>query len=293
MDDNRKRQYFAELAPKYNILTGNTTQDIFAKWLDSTADTLEITSSSIIHDNASGPGTATQVLVEHATKADTLPTVVATDYAPGMINHLNNIIASQSASKPAWTKVSARVIDSSDLSSIPDDHFTHSISNFSLFTITNPIQSLRETYRTLAPGGTAVVLLWKRYAVQDILARAQDIVKGEGYAKEHAVPVNGPQYFEEGIVERQMAEAGFEIERMATSVVEYVLKESEVGSADRWKWGGLVEYLTGSSIAAGSTRGWSEEEVSRWPVAVNEALKGEQTEYGGVKFESWVTVAKK
>ncbi|KAK5082858.1 hypothetical protein LTR05_006739 [Lithohypha guttulata] len=281
MSEERKQQYFGELAPRYSHLTGDTTQDLFAKFLES--HPLDISSSSIIHDNAAGPGTATEILVQRAAPSGVSPRIVATDYSAGMIARLEEI-------KTAWPEVTveAKVIDSSDLSCFEKDYFTHSINNFSLFTFTHPVQSLKETYRTLKPSGTAVVLVWKLFAVQGLLATAQDIVKGPGYAKANAIPVNGAQYYQEGFVSKQLVEAGFEKKKLETIVVEHVLKED-----DRTKWDGLFEFMTKSSIAASSIKGWSPDEAASWPDAIKQAIATETQKHGGVKFEAWVTVAKK
>lgn len=284
MNEERKQQYFAELAPKYHIFTGNTTKDIFTEFLEE--NDLGIHDSSIIHDNGAGPGTATQALITYSAARDRSPTVFVTDYASGMIEALQSIKGNEVDKETRWEKVHAKVCNSADLSNFEDDYFTHSINNFSLFTMTSPVQCLRETYRTLKPNGTAAVLLWKRYAVQDLLAAAQDIVKGDGYAAANAVPVNGPQYYEEGVVEKQMVEAGFAKDKMNTVMRSLILKEGD-------NWDGLVQYLSSSSIADGSTRGWTEEEKGKWNAAILQAMQKEKAVNGGVKFFSWITVAKK
>lgn len=290
MNEERKQQYFAELAPKYDKLTGNTTQDIFARFLDSYGPKLKITSSSIIHDNASGPGTATQVLVQQAATTGTSPTIIATDYAPGMIETLNTIKATQTTSNLAWNNVTANTCNSDDLSSYPDSHFTHSISNFSLFTITNAVKSLSETRRTLKSDGKACVLLWKRYAVQQLLAATQDHIKGPGYAAKNAVSVNGPQYFQREVVPDQLIEAGFVKEKIETWQMDHIVTDT---GEDKEKWEGLYQFMISTSVAVGSTRGWSEEESARWNEAVMWAMEEERKAYGGLRFEAWVSVAKK
>ncbi|KAK5944992.1 hypothetical protein PMZ80_002195 [Knufia obscura] len=285
MNEERKQQYFAELAPNYHTLTGNTTQDIFAQFLDTYSPKLNITSTSTVHDNAAGPGTATQVLVQR----DNAPKIIATDYAPGMIDTLNSIKSANTSANPAWENVTTKVCNSDDLSEYADGTFTHSISNFSLFTITNAVKSLSETHRTLKPDGVAVVLLWKRYAIQSLLAAAQDDVKGAGYAAKNAVPVNGPQYFERDVVPNQVVEAGFEQSKIETWQMDLVVDDE----AQKEKWDGLYQFMTSTSVAMGSTRGWSEEEAGRWNEAVRWAMGEEKREFGGLKFEAWVSVARK
>lgn len=286
MNEERKQQYFAELASRYSLVTGNATQDVFAKFLD--LEDLGLTNQSVVHDNAAGPGTATQVLVHRAASTKVAPSIIATDYAPNMIHTLEEIKAAETTTNQAWSKVTPLVIDSANLSQFEDGYFTHSINNFSLFTITQAVQSLRETHRTLKSGGTAAVLLWKRFAIESMLASAQDFVKGEGYAKKHAVPLNGPQYFQEGVVKSQLIEAGFSDDKVKTFVIEHVLTEEE-----KWKTDGLYQFMTSTSVAAGSTKGWTEEEAKAWLNAVRNAMTKEVESFGGIKFEAWVTVAQK
>jgi len=290
MNEERKQQFFSELAPEYAKLTGNTTQDIFGKFLDTYGPKLKITSSSIIHDNTAGPGTAAQVLVQRAATTGVKPTIVATDYAPSMIETLNRIKAAGAPTDLAWNNVTAHVCNSDDLSTYSDDYFTHSISNFSLFTITNAVKSLTETRRTLQPSGTASILLWKRFAVPALLDAAQDHIKGAGYAAKNAVPVNGPQYFQREAVPNQLVEAGFEPSRIETWQIDHFVTDQ---GDNKEKWDGLYQFMTSTSIAAASTKGWSEEESGRWSEAVRSAMDEEHKQFGGLKFEAWVSVARK
>lgn len=290
MNEERKRQYFAELAPNYADLTSNTTQDVFAMFLESYGAKLNLTSSSVIHDNASGPGTATQVLVQHATNTGITPQIVATDYAANMIEELLKLKSREISSNPVWNNVTATVLNSSDLSNVPDNHFSHSTSNFSLFTVTEAVKSLRETYRTLQPGGTAVILLWKRFTIESLLAAAQDHIKGPGYAAAHAVPVNGPQYYQKATVPDQLVEAGFDASKIETWQMDIVVLES-----DEKRWDGVFKFMTSTSVSAGSTRGWTESEVRAWKDAARWAMSEEskKSKTDGIKFEAWINVVRK
>lgn len=116
-------EYFTALAKDYARQTGNSTHDLFRAALDELSKF--ITPESIIHDNAAGPGTATSVLLEKYGPSD-LPTTLVTDFNAAMISE------AQTMYRPVG-KVTAEVMDSHSLS-FPNDHFTHSILNFSIFT---------------------------------------------------------------------------------------------------------------------------------------------------------------
>ncbi|KAJ9495743.1 hypothetical protein H2202_008786 [Exophiala xenobiotica] len=302
-----KHRYFTEIAPTYAQVTGNTTLDLFGQVLTH-RDGLSITSESIVHDNAAGPGTATEALIAWCHEHDVSPPrkIVVTDYVPAMIEACE---ARLIKSKPkhhgdadadadallgqSKSDVALSVTDSSNLKDLADDDtFTHSICNFSIFNLTDPVQCLREMHRTLQAGGTVVVTCWKRFAVEEVLAAAQRIVKGEEWANAHRIPAAGPQFAQEGYTAGLVREAGFAADTVETFALEKLVTAEEGGDgSDNWR--GLYEFLTTSSLKNAATRDWSEEEVAKWPHAVEAAMQQEKESCGGLRFEAWVVIARK
>ncbi|KAK5192979.1 hypothetical protein LTR92_007273 [Exophiala xenobiotica] len=328
-----KHRYFTEIAPTYAQVTGNTTLDLFGQVLTH-RDGLSITSESIVHDNAAGPGTATEALIAWCHEHDVSPPrkIVVTDYVPAMIEACE---ARLIKSKPkhhgdadadadallgqSKSDVALSVTDSSNLKDLADDDtFTHSICNFSIFNLTDPVQCLREMHRTLQAGGTVVVTCWKRFAVEEVLAAAQRIVKGEEWANAHRIPAAGPQFAQEGYTAGLVREAGFAADTVETFALEKLVTpvadpdpdpdpvpqkgdegegggdESESESeSEPDNWRGLYDFLTTSSLKNAATRDWSEEEVAKWPDAVEAAMQQEKESFGGLRFEAWVAIARK
>jgi ubiquinone/menaquinone biosynthesis C-methylase UbiE len=234
--DEARRKYFTFIAPQYGRLTGNSTRDTFASLLKQ--QDLGITHTSVIHDNAAGPGTATEAVIRWCEERDVLPTIIVTDYIPEMIQTLEQL-KQRHADSQLWQSVQGKVVDSLDLSEFPDDYFTHAINNFSLATFgskSQQEQALKEAYRTLAPGGLAVFLTWKRFAPAEFMSEAQRHIKGDEWAQAHLVRVNGPEHLEEGHLAKTMVEAGFPVDGMRTTVVSSLLGHG----AD---WDGLFEFL--------------------------------------------------
>jgi len=283
--DAMKRRYFTEIAPRYAQMTGNATRDVWGEILQT--QDLGITSDSVIHDNAAGPGTATEALIDRfRSRGEPAPQIVVTDYVPAMIEAFEAL--RKGGTPSSWNNVEAKVVDSADLSEFEDGTFSHSICNLSVFTFTRPAECLREMHRTLTAGGVAVVTSWKRFAAAELMAAAQNIVKGAGWSEAHAVPVNGPEWFEEGYTARMVAEAGFPADQTDTLVVRHVVQK-RAGS----DWDGLYGFLTDSSVKDAATREWTEEELGRWPEAVQEAMQKEAEAFGGVLFEAWAVIARK
>ncbi|KIW51731.1 hypothetical protein PV05_10420 [Exophiala xenobiotica] len=283
-----KHRYFTELAPKYSQFTGNTTRDLFNEVLDH-RNGLSISSDSVVHDNAAGPGTAAEALITwcHKHNSAATPKIVVTDYVPAMIEACEAIRATKHQDDALWQSVALAVTDSADLKDYGDNYFTHSICNFSIFNLTHPDKCLQEMRRTLQPGGTAVVTCWKRFAAEDLLSAAQRVVKGDEWANAHRIPAAGPQYLEEGYTARLVQDAGFPSDTVET----FALKKVVAEGGDDWR--GLYEFLTTSSLKNAATREWSEEELAKWPDAVAAAMQKEKDSFGGLLFEAWVVIARK
>jgi ubiquinone/menaquinone biosynthesis C-methylase UbiE len=130
-----------------------------------------ITSTSIIHDNASGPGTVAREIMSHFPHAPR-PTIRTTDFPEVMISGLQEDIASM-----GWQEsILASIMDSESLA-FDDDTFTHSITNFALFILPSPEKAARDIFRTLKPGGTAALTAWKANGFVDLIHRTQKRIR--------------------------------------------------------------------------------------------------------------------
>lgn len=279
-----RRSLFNLIAPNYAIVTGNSTRDTFAQLLEE--QDLGITDSSVIHDNAAGPGTATEALVSWCAARSLAPKIVVTDYIPAMIDNFAKVKSDNEKFHPKiWRNIEASVVDAADLSRYSDGEFTHSICNFSIFAFGELEKSVREIRRTLQPGGVAVFTAWKRFAVGDVMSFAQDHIKGSGWAAAHPLPVQGVQFMEEGYMARAVARMGFEEANLTTSFSTAIIKEGK-------DWDGLFGFMISQSSIAMPTTGWTEDEVGKWPEAIKAAMLEEKKNFGGVKFEAWNVVAR-
>ncbi|KAF4634570.1 hypothetical protein G7Y89_g3538 [Cudoniella acicularis] len=145
---------FSKAASEYEKQSAGVTRLISQQVLPLL---LPITASSVIHDNACGPGIVALDILALADKAGTPPpTIYATDFNQAMITKLQSIIDEKSLKT-----LTAQVMDGSDLSSFADDMFTHSITNFGIFAFPDPVAGARHILRTLKPGGIAAITVWK------------------------------------------------------------------------------------------------------------------------------------
>ena len=266
-------EYFSALAGNYAKQTGNTTRQLFDASFDDINAVLPITKDSIVHDNAAGPGTATSILVDRLSADPGVPKILVTDNVPPMVMGATD-------SFKVWPQIEAKVLDSLNLEGIPDDHFTHSILNFSIFTFVDPLKGLQEIHRTLQPGGLAALITWKHFGAGHIIHAAQALVRPDL----PPMRMPHPEFFEEGVLAKLAVEAGFAESNLKKSQKSIVINGVDLE--------GLKGFMLGDFVKP-ARAGWTPEEESQWPEAIEKALKKELDEFGGVRFQSWVVLATK
>ncbi|EWG40793.1 hypothetical protein FVEG_03067 [Fusarium verticillioides 7600] len=265
--------YFSAFAANYLQQTGRSTYRVLDLAFDSIQATKPITKDSAIHDNAAGPGIAALVVVDRLA-ADDVPRILVTDNVPPMVQAARESFTS-------FPQIEAKVLDSQNLEGIPDERFTHSILNFSVYTLADPVKGVQEIYRTLQPGGLAVISCWKRFGVGELIHAAQAIVRPD------LAPLKmpHPEFFEPGVLENTTIKAGFDSSKFKLVEDSIVVSGTELED-------GLKKFMLGDLMRP-ARAGYTDEEEKKWPEAVEEVLKKEVENHGGIKFESWVLLARK
>lgn len=267
--------YFSHLAKGYNRNTANTTLDIFADVLKNEIQTSRnpINSSSIVHDNAAGPGIATAGILETLDKADVPKEILISDNNDVMVTG-----ARESFDLPA---VQSKNLDAHDLSSLEDSTFTHSITNFSIFTFQNPEAAMAEVFRTLKPDGVAVVTSWERFAILPLVHETQKALRPDL----PLMPVPGPRFFEDGELEKVLATAGFQTGNMK-SLKRDITVSNEDGIA------GLKEFMKGPFMAR-AKENYTPEDLAKWSETIDTVVENEIATNGGVQFKAFIVIASK
>ncbi|KAF4943927.1 hypothetical protein FGADI_13008 [Fusarium gaditjirri] len=265
--------YFSAFAANYLQQTGRSTYHVLDLAFDTIQVTKPVTKDSVVHDNAAGPGIAALVLVDRLA-ADDVPQILVTDNVPPMVQAAEDSFTS-------LPQIETKVLDSQNLEGIPNEHFTHSILNFSVYTLADPVKGVKEIYRTLQPGGLAVISCWKRFGVGELIHAAQAIVRPD------LAPLKmpHPEFFEPGVLEKTTTEAGFDSSKFKLVEHSIIVNGPELED-------GLKKFILGDLVRP-ARAGYTGEEEKRWPDAVGEVLKKEVESHGGIKFESWVLLAQK
>lgn len=177
------------------------TAPFFRNYAEAALRKAELTPRGQVLDVASGPGTLSLLAASqgHA--------VSAVDFAPNMVTQLEQAASAQQL------QVHCQVADGMALP-FADVSFDAAFSMFGLMFFPDRIQGFRELYRTLKPGGVAIISSWQpmeRFALlSDIYSALKelltDIPFGDGKA-----PLGEPEE-----IRAEMTTAGFQAVRTET-----------------------------------------------------------------------------
>lgn len=275
--------HFEHMASSYEKSTRGVTRNVATHFLSTL--TPPISASSVIHDNASGPGIVTFEILRSLHEAHQPPParVIATDITPGMIQAMQAKLDAKTVAGAEGVEVEAHVRDSQDLQ-IGDATFTHSITCFGIFACPDAEKAAAEIYRTLRPGGVAVVTTWKFAATMDIIKRVSKILRpgqpdwnpispdwNEAWKLREVLGKGG---FEEGKIEVTQFDQRAFVEEGEKDITEAIVEVFRSGFFDLAK------------------KGWSEEEKAKWDDTIREVLTDEE-KTKGIEMNSWIGVARK
>jgi len=262
---------FSAFAQNYERQSGGITRKVAEKALQMLSP---ITFSSVVHDNGCGPGiVTTTILRDAAAKGTTPPKIEATDVAKGMIELLQSEIL-----KNGWNTVNAQIRDSSDLGCFEDGTFTHSITNFAIFTLPDPAKGAREIRRTLKDGGVALVTVWSSMDNLAIIHGAQKAIRPD-------LPVfnpASPDWFHDWKVRSVMEEAGF-----SKVEVKEVKNYWEIESEQRFS------ELFDDPFWNIVKKDWTDEDKAKWHQECLNQFTDEQRGDKRLRANAWVCIATK
>lgn len=270
--------YFSKFASIYVRQTGHSTLNILADVITENVQTSAhpVGPDSVVHDTAAGPGIGAAALVACLPKDQLPKEMLVSDNVAMMVS-----AARESLVASPLPHVDCKEGDSQDLSSVPDNYFTHSIDNFSIFTFVRPTDAVRETYRTLRPGGLAVVTCWRRFAPMFIVHAAQKKIRPDL----PLMPTPSPEFYEEGVLQKVVEESGF-AKNNITMVDKVLVVDDDENIA------GLIMLMSGPMMSK-AREGYTEEEEARWVGSVSHSVKEEVEQFGGIRFEAYILLATK
>jgi ubiquinone/menaquinone biosynthesis C-methylase UbiE len=236
-------------------------------------------SDGTVLDNACGTGAASEELLKKFPTAE----VFAADVVPPMVHSFKAIIATKPELQKQVKEV--RVEDAQSLT-FADDTFDASITNFGIFFLPDPVAGAKQIYRTLKPGGTAVITLWKTFGFRPILWEVQDQLKPANPLME--LPLMEP-WCDSALLEKTLKQGGFKH-------VDFTVVKEGLWGKDKEDF----KLVLLENFGAMTARNWTEEERAKLPVMISQVIDEQQDNFCvtdgarvGCTMEAWVAVATK
>ena len=272
MGDDTGNPYFAHYESCASIYEtiNSFKKDIIRQFLGSCPP---FTASSVVLDNACGPGIVTGE-IQKLVRSSAIPVIHAVDFSPKMIEELN-----KKAQAEKWQRVESAVVDAEELT-FQDDEFTHSITNFGIFLFPDPVQAAKEIYRTLRPGGVAVVTSWYYVGwltiIQDVLRRLRP--------KEKVWDGPFPGWMRTSKLEEVMLAGGFQSGKLKITSVTTMLRGRDRDlQLDNMK----------PAWVKRATVGWSEDDRNEFDAQLTEAFDALKTDDTALEDVTSVATAEK
>ncbi|KAH8704395.1 S-adenosyl-L-methionine-dependent methyltransferase [Phaeosphaeriaceae sp. PMI808] len=236
-------------------------------------------SGGTVLDNACGTGAALEEFLKTFPEAE----AYAADVVPHMVQSFKAIVAEKQGLQKQVKEV--RLEDGQSLT-YQDDTFDASITNFGIFFFPNPVAGAKQIFRTLKPGGTAVVTVWKTFGFKSILWEIQSRLNPANPLTE--LPLMEP-WCDSALLENTLKEGGFKHINFA------VVKAGLWGKDNEDFKTVLLE-----NLGALTARNWTEDERAKLPALISEVIDEQQNKFCvtegtkvGCVMEAWAAVATK
>lgn len=236
-------------------------------------------SGGTVLDNACGTGAASEEFLKKFPTAE----IYAADVVPPMVQSFKAIITTKPELEKQVKEV--RVEDAQSLT-YADNTFDASITNFGIFFLPNPVAGATQIYRTLKPGGTAVVSLWKTFGFKPILWEIQDQLKPANPLTE--LPLMEP-WCDPALLEKTLKDGGFQN-------VDFTVVKEGLWGKDKEDF----KLVLLENMGALTARNWTEEERGHLPAYISKVVDEQQDKFCvtdgekvGCMMEAWVALATK
>jgi ubiquinone/menaquinone biosynthesis C-methylase UbiE len=267
--------YFNLLAKTYEDGTGGCTRELAEHCLPLLPP---LTPDSIVLDNACGSGIVTDLIL-HVTDPKIRPTIHAVDGAPNMVEITRERFM-------AIENIQVTLMLAEELK-FPNDTFTCSITNLGLPFFNDPDQGAKEIFRTLKPGGMALVTGWEDLGYVGVIQTLQRVIHPEKNV--YKLPFSS-EWLDPHHLKRALEATGFEKVELSATTVHWAA-ESIDAIASR-----LLRMFAISIFDS-----WGEDDKARARTLLPQLLvptvenfrRSDGTEALGVKMRAIIAVARK
>lgn len=275
------KQAVAPTPELYNELVGDCMEKLAKVSLDYIPS---VPDNAVIHDNGCGTGAATAAIIEAILPASERVSIKGTDISDHALEIYN-----KQAKDRNWP--AEGVHEDSNALTFSDGTFTHSIGNAFLFVLPNDgMNAIKETYRTLKPGGIAIFNSWAYVPNMEPLQVASKATRPVGTP----LPRQGlDKWTRPEFLQSMIEKGGFEDNKITLATRDVYVTTSEITRYTTMLW----SFIGGTSVA-----GWLKSDEENWDTALKivkedlEKTKGYKALDGGriqLRFVANIAIARK
>ncbi|KAH9885877.1 S-adenosyl-L-methionine-dependent methyltransferase [Xylariomycetidae sp. FL2044] len=218
------------------------------------SDLPPLKSDSVVHDNGCGYGAVTMAVMQ-CSQTDAVR-IEATDINPGFMAQLQGVLAAN----PSWP-VHVREMDACALT-FADNTFDLSWASFIFTSLEDDVSAASHMLRTLKPGGTGIISVWKDMPWHAALQDAHHKTRGEN---EPMAPFLSLRWYKKEKLEQVTRDAGWKN-------VKFLERDAWLNlGPDLKRWATIAW-----SFLATPVGGWKEGDEDRWEEAIDSIVKGLQ-----------------
>ncbi|KAI1399059.1 S-adenosyl-L-methionine-dependent methyltransferase [Hypoxylon fuscum] len=205
-----------------------------------------LTASSVIHDNGCGYGAVTMAIMN--TNPPEGVQICATDVNPMFMAELQAKLAENSS----WP-VKLQTMNACNLT-FPDNTFDLSITTFVFPALEDDVAAASHILRTLKPGGTGVIAVWKEMPWHVALENAHHKTRG---ADERMAPFLSKNWYKKEKIEQVTKDAGWKN-------VKFVEKAAWLNlGPDLKRWATIAWTFLATPVG-----GWKQRDEDKWDEAI-------------------------
>ncbi|KAI1322270.1 S-adenosyl-L-methionine-dependent methyltransferase [Xylariaceae sp. FL0255] len=247
------KQAHAPNADLYQEIVGDSTTQIAEEFLKLIEP---FPPDAVIHDNGCGSGQVIEKIME--TNPPPTIKIEATDIDTTQVDS-----CLKAASTHGWP-VQVKQMPAESLE-FPDNTFTHSFSNLLLFATRNTgLEAAQEIYRTLKPGGIAVVTWNSLIPHQEVIQAVSSELRGPDVSMSHGMP---SEWYNSELLSSTLEKGGFQPANIRTSTI-----ETHCTIPDLRRWVDIMWSFVGRP-----TTGWTPSDEEHWEEAIGRIVKGLET----------------
>jgi ubiquinone/menaquinone biosynthesis C-methylase UbiE len=229
MAEQKKMNFeiFNMAAAKYETLSGGCTRELARHMIDMAPP---FDGNSVILDSACGTGVVAQeVLLKSFATGIAPASIICADTAPAMVDMARDICSGMMSTYAAGNIakvpiVTCDVMPGEELRQ-SDDYFTHSFTNQGFAFYKDAVKGASEIYRTLKPGGTAVVTTWAEgLGHVRVVQEAQKSYKADAPLFRFPIP---DEWFQSSHLEKVLRSGGFQNVEVHERKVWYAMKTTD------------------------------------------------------------------